>query len=349
VELCDLLARARTLFGNQLKMYQNHVKYLICPRCRCDLDLTITDAAKTDVVTTGTLSCRLCARQFPIIGGVPRFVPIKNYASGFGFEWTKHARTQYDSATATAITRRRFFEATAWPEDLTGETILEVGGGSGRFTEVAASTGALVVSIDYSYAVEANYASNGSKENVLIVQADLYEMPLHAESFDRLFCFGVLQHTPDVRAAFFALPPMLKPSGYLAMDVYKWTVASVVLGPKYFVRIFTRTMDSERLYGYIKLWIDSMWPISRIIARIPRIGRLINWRLLIADYSELGFKDDVLREWSYLDTFDMLAPRYDSPQTLRTIQSWFGEAGLTDRLVRYGFNGIEGRGRRPLS
>ena len=55
--------------------------------------------------------------------------------------------------------------------------ILEVGSGSGRFTEQAAKTGATIISCDYSYAVEANFASNGKNDNVLIVQADLYHMP----------------------------------------------------------------------------------------------------------------------------------------------------------------------------
>src|SRR5437763_11214620 len=108
------------------------------------------------------------------------------------------------------LSEKRFFEETGWSRDLAGEIILEVGSRSGRFTEQAASTGAIVVSMDYSYAVEANYASNGRRENVLIVQADIYAMPFHSWYFDKVFCFGVLQHTPDVRQAFLALPPMLK-------------------------------------------------------------------------------------------------------------------------------------------
>jgi hypothetical protein len=43
----------------------------------------------------------------------------------------------------------------------------------------------------------------------------------------------------------------------------------------------------------------------------------------------------------------MLAPAYDSPQTLKTFSSWFAEAHLTNIDVHYGFNGIEGRANVP--
>ena len=50
---------------------------------------------------------------------------------------------------------KKIFESSKWNRDLKGETILEVGSGSGRFTEHAVSTGAMVISLDYSIAVEA--------------------------------------------------------------------------------------------------------------------------------------------------------------------------------------------------
>ena len=59
-----------------------------------------------------------------------------------------------------------------------------------------------------------------------------------------------------------------------------------------------------------------MWLLSIAISKIPRIGYSINWRLLVADYSPWGLKGDLLKEWAYLDPFDMVSPRYDSPQSL---------------------------------
>ena len=56
----------------------------------------------------------------------------------------------------------------------------------------------------------------------------------------------------------------------------------------------------------------------------------------------------MLKEMAYLDTFDMLSPKYDKPQTKNTIMNWFEEARLENCDVSYGYNGIVGRGKVPL-
>ena len=178
-------------------MLLEHLVLMACPRCHASLRLSEGRRGESGRVLDGKLACEACGEQFPVVDGVPRFVPRENYASGFGLEWTRHARTQYDSNSGIPVSEQRFFAQTHWPRDLSGQLVLEVGSGSGRFTEQAANTGATVVSLDYSYAVDANYASNGSKPNVLIVQADVFAMPFRPGTFDRLFCFGMLQHTPD--------------------------------------------------------------------------------------------------------------------------------------------------------
>jgi SAM-dependent methyltransferase len=324
----------------------NHLAHLLCPSCQGGLELSASETSGDGRVRTGQLACRPCAAAYPIAGGIPRFVPRDNYASGFGLEWTRHARTQYDSHSGIKASEERFFGQTHWPRQMPGERILEVGSGSGRFTEQAASTGAFVVSFDYSHAVEANYASNGGRENVLIVQADVFAMPFARGSFDRLFCFGMLQHTPNPHGAFAALPAMLAPGGRLVADIYKATLFRAFLHTKYYVRPLTRRIPPERLYGLVQRYVDAMWPLCGVIRRVPRIGYAINWRLLVADYSFLGLRGDVLKEWAYLDTFDMLAPRYDRPQTLDGFRRWFDEAGLTGVQVEYTAHGIVGRAHR---
>ena len=105
-----------------------------------------------------SLICTGCGSVYPIVNGIPRFVTGGNYADSFGMQWNLHRRTQLDSFTGVPTSRNRLFMATAWPERLTGEVILEAGSGAGRFTEVLITTGAQVYSFDYSAAVEANVA-----------------------------------------------------------------------------------------------------------------------------------------------------------------------------------------------
>lgn len=320
-------------------MNLEHLHLLVCPTCGGPLRCTRTTRGDERSMLEGTLTCSACSREFPVVGGIPRFVPRENYASGFGLEWTQHARTQYDSHCGLPLSEGRFFSQTHWPRDLKGELVLEVGSGSGRFTEQAANTGATVVSFDYSYAVEANFASNGARSNVLIVQADVFAMPFRSGTFDRLFCFGMLQHTPDPARAFAALPRVLRAGGALCVDIYKATLFRAFLHTKYYVRPLTRHMQPERLYARVRAWVDFMWPAAALIRRLPR-GSSINWRLLVADYSFLGLEGDILKEWSYLDTFDMLAPRYDRPARIGTVRRWALEANLTSVEAEYTAHGI---------
>jgi uncharacterized protein YbaR (Trm112 family)/SAM-dependent methyltransferase len=321
-------------------MHLEHLRLLACPDCYGSLSCTRSEKGTSGAtVIEGQLSCSACHKEYPVVSGVPRFVPRENYASGFGLEWTKHARTQYDTYSGVRISEQRFFGQTHWPRDLRGEFIVEVGSGSGRFTEQAASTGATVVSLDYSYAVAANYAANGMRPNVLIVQADVFAMPFRARTFDRLFCFGMLQHTPSPSRAFQALPPVLKSGGALCADIYRLSLMRTVLQTKYLVRPFTRGMEPERLYERVKTWVDFMWPVAALIRKLPK-GHGINWRLLVADYTPLGLSGDMLKEWSYLDTFDMLAPRYDRPATLRAFRRWAVAAGLTSIEAEHSPHGI---------
>ena len=330
-------------------MKVRHLAHLACPDCKGALSLSPGAKVSGDEVESGTLACQACGKEYPVLSHIPRFVPASTYSDSFGFEWLRHARTQYDSATHTKISEERFFRETGWGRDLAGEILLEAGSGSGRFTEIAAATGATVISVDNSVAVEANYASNGAGPNVLIAQADLYHLPLREGYFDKVLCIGVLQHTPDVEGAFLALTRYLKPKGRLCIDVYRKRRGLLrIFQTRYLVRPFVAGMPAGRLYALCKGYITRMWGIASLIHRIPRIGSRINWVLLIPDYrDQLPLPEEQLKEWAILDAFDILAPTYDSPQYLGTVRDWFRKAGLADVSVEYGHNGIEGRGTRP--
>lgn len=326
-------------------MQTQHVPLLACPKCEANLELFQVSEKLGENVKEGTLRCSSCHTQFPVTNNVPRFVAKKNYADSFGLEWTRHAETQYDSYTGLHISEKRFFNETRWPRNMRGQIILEVGCGSGRFTEHAASTDATVVSMDYSAAVDANYAINGDKENVLFIQADVYSMPFRKETFDKVFSFGVLQHTPDVKKSFNSLLIPLKSGGSIVVDVYvKGKGLKERIATKYWVRPVTKRLPHPVLYSLCRSYVRSMWPLARIIHRIPRIGPGLNWRLLIPDYiASYPLPDEILREWAVLDCFDMLSPANDNPQTIETVTSWFKEAGCRDIDIKYGYNGIEAR------
>jgi SAM-dependent methyltransferase len=327
-------------------MRERHLIHLACPDCRAPLRVAVATDRDGDRIREGELACTACAACYPVERSVPRFVPRENYSSSFGFQWQRHADTQLDSRTGGDASRRRFFEETRWPVRMDGARVLEAGSGAGRFTEIMAGTGATLVSVDYSDAVDANFAANGHQENVLVVQGDIFRLPVPAAHFDRVFCAGVLQHTPDPRRAFLSLQGPLRPGGWLAVDVYalRWYTPLLT---KYWVRPLTRRLSPERLHRACRRWVHAMWPLARHLARLPG-GTLLNQMLLVQDNGRLyDLTDAQRREWAVLDTFDILSPAFDAPQRLRRVRRWFEEAEMEAVEVHYGWNGIEGRGRRP--
>lgn len=322
------------------------VRILRCPTCRGLLNL-VKCAPADGPVETGDLQCSRCRSSFPIRRGVARFVPPENYTSTFGFQWNRFRRTQLDSESGLSISRDRFFRQTAWnPTELAGKTVLDVGCGAGRFTEIALSAGANVVSIDYSQAVDACRANFAGHPRLNVLQCDIYHLPFASGSFDFAYCFGVLQHTPDVQAAFMALAETLRPGGRLAIDLYPKLRANV-LWPKYWLRPLTRRIPSERLFPLVERLVDLLLPVSIAIGRIPRVGRKLRYAIPVVNYEgRLPLTRAQLKEWALLDTFDMLAPRYDQPQSPGTVERWFKRAGFEDvEVFRDGL--VVGRGVRP--
>jgi len=321
-----------------------HLKHLRCPITKRVLQLEIENIVDGNI-KEGILYEPVSGNKYPILNYIPRFVPLDNYANNFGLEWNRHNRTQYDETSGYDISGERFRNETKWGNDLKDEIILEAGSGSGRFTKHALDTGAMVVSFDYSNAVEANYNSNGQNGNLLIVQASIFEMPFETEYFDRVFCFGVLQHTPFPQKSFHCLTQSLKNGGHLSTDIYFKSFAKIFLSPKYLLRRVTRHMNPEKLYSFTERYINFMWPLAQALMKIPRFGKMINWRLMIADNSQILQNADskTLKEWAILDTFDMLSPAYDLPVTLKMFKKWHIDEGLINIEVHYGYNGIEGR------
>lgn len=304
----------------------------VCPGCGGSLSFS---GAEGD----GTLACAKDHR-FPVTGGMPRFVPSDGYAASFGFQWQVHARDQLDSVTGASLSRNRLFRGTGWPEQMPGELILEAGCGSGRFTEVLLSTGARVVSFDYSEAAAVAHRTF-SPRGAEVSQASIYEMPYRPASFDRVFCYGVIQHCPDVHRAFTSLVAMVKPGGHLAVDVYDRR--RLWLNARYRVRWLTKRMNKQRLHR----WCQTIVPLyAKVMPPLHPWNQLI---FPIKDYRGVlpGLTREQQIEWSVLDTFDALSPEYDQPQYLSTMKKWAAEAGLEDVVAAYGGNGVELRGRVP--
>ena len=329
-------------------MKREMIQYLACPECRSDLQLAQEVVVEANgEIKEGEMRCPACQRVFPIKNYIPRFVASENYAESFGLEWNAHAKTQIDKFSGTNITRERFYEVTNWPIKMEKQKILEAGCGAGRFTQIAIETGAEVFSFDLSTSVDASLDNNGLLPNLHIFQADIYHIPLKQELFDKIFCFGVLQHCPNVRQAFISLIPYLKDGGEVVIDVSRrsWTRFTQ---PFWWLRHFTTRLSPPFLHRIAEKTAPILQPIKIFVKEVPWLGRYLGILIPVVDYQDVfPLTKEQNLDWGILDTFDALSAKYSQAQRIGDVREWFSEAGLVNVEVGYGPNGINGRGMKP--
>jgi SAM-dependent methyltransferase len=272
-------------------------------------------------------------RIFPWKAGAYRFVEDDNYTENFGYQWNKFTKTQIDKSSDSQVSRNRFFAQTGWDkEDLAGTNILEVGSGAGRFSQIVLDhTKANLYSVDYSNAVEANYRNNGPNERLHLYQASIYEMPFAPAQFDKVFCFGVLQHTPDVEKSVKSLLDMAKPGAEVVVDFYPINGWWTKIHAKYLLRPFSKKMNHQQLYEKINRNADRLISVYKFFSKIG-LGKIVNRFLPVVDIDGTlpsGLPKEQLRELVVLDTFDMFSPQYDQPQRIKTVEGWFKKYGMT--------------------
>ncbi|HSN97365.1 MAG TPA: class I SAM-dependent methyltransferase [Candidatus Nanopelagicales bacterium] len=300
-----------------------------CPTCGRPATL-LAFAASPEPSLACELACE-GGHRFGSVEGILQLCEASNYADSFGREWLAYTRTQVDRWNGTTISRDRFFQYTGWPRDLSGQTVLEAGSGSGRFTQVLLDAGARVASFDYSAAVIANAQNNAGAERLTLFRGDVYRIPFAPGSFDRVVCIGVLQHTPDPEGAFRALARMVKPGGHLAADIYRVGAANL-LSPKYPLRLLRRFLPADRVVPLARRVVPALLPVKAALRRVPLVGvPLAHLLVPVADYrGRLPLSDEQARTWSELELIDALTPEHDHPATRGQVARWCREAGLVE-------------------
>ncbi len=299
------------------------------------------------------LRCR-AGCSIPVVRDIPRFVDLSNYASAFGLQWNTFRKTQLDSYTGTTISRDRLARCFGGSLDvLRNKTVLEVGCGAGRFTELMLAAGANVFACDLSQAVEANYENCRSWTNYFVCQANALQLPVMPQSFDFVLCIGVIQHTPSPEATIAALARQVKPGGMLVIDHYTHSYVQNFL-QRNLRRLLIRLPAGIAKPATLGL-ARALLPLHRLSLKWKNRRGL--WRLRdsllkhspLIDYLELfpQLGNQLMAEWSVLDTHDALTDYYKHLRTREEIEECLHSHGLIDLTVTYGGNGIEARARMP--
>ncbi len=306
----------------------NLLKVLVCPKCKTDLTLTNMQTQYEEIIE-GELKCSDCGKIYPVIKGIPRFVEPDNYASSFGYQWNEFKATQLDSASGTTQSADRFYSETEWTKEwLKGKWVLDAGCGAGRFLDVVSENECDIVGIDISSAIEASAKNLADRKNIHFVQAGIYDLPFRDGTFDGCYCIGVVQHTPSPQKTLESLSRIVKKGGRIAVTIYirkPWTF----LFGKYLIRPVTRRMKDETLLKAIRFVMPVAFPLTSVLFRIPILNRVFKFMIPVANYVE---KKDLSRnqryEWAVLDTFDMLSPSFDQPQTDAETEANLSRAGV---------------------
>jgi SAM-dependent methyltransferase len=169
----------------------------------------------------------------------------------------------------------------------------------------------------------------GFRDNVFLVQADLFALPFEPKTFAHVFSIGVLHHTPDTAKAFEAVAPYVRPNGEISIWVYhpsRKTSANRW-------RPLTSRMSHRALYGFcvanqvLFSWIRALPGGSRFSALIPGAapgpGRSF-WLRVLGD-------------------FDSLSPTYAHVHDENEVVRWFERAGMRDIRVLPRQTSVAGR------
>lgn len=351
-------------------------RYLCCPICRGNLDLTVFVEDKGRV-QEGALTCPSCHIIYPVTGWIPRFVPgylrhepefwarhdlpldrmLRSWPdehtevasiqtqtqSNFGHEWDYYANLGWTDTTGVdasnnAESQQWFHEKTLLDAtDIQGRVILDAGCGNGRFSRVALDAGATVISLDLTSAADVAFNNLQQCGKIpMVVQGDILHLPFRPEAFEAVFTIGVIQHTGKPLEATARLAELVRPGGLLSVRTYRLGNPRLEENDTA-IRNLTTTFSLEELHEF-----------SDILAQLTKF--LIRKNL----YSQVARHINLFPK--RYDIFDWYSAPVAAKLTYAEMRATFTQSGL--EVVRdaddnsspeqRSFSAISIVGRRPL-
>jgi len=146
-----------------------------------------------------------------------------HYSESFSYQWSKFKKIQLDSYTNIPLSYNRLIENTKWKlNKLKNKTVLEVGSGAGRFTEIFSKTNCYLFTMDSSNAIQSNYENNKKiSKKIFFIKNEIENDIFKENAFDYVFCYGVIQHTQNPLLTLDILINKVKINGKLSVDFYR--------------------------------------------------------------------------------------------------------------------------------
>lgn len=137
--------------------------------------------------------------------------------NSFGEEWNRFAEFTEEE---TRKAGEQYFDIVTPGMLDENSVVLDIGCGTGRWSEFISQRVKFVEAIDPGEAVRAAVALTKNCGNVRITQAGFGNIPFEKNTFDFVFSLGVVHHLPDTEAAVKEASAMVKPQGWLLLYIY---------------------------------------------------------------------------------------------------------------------------------
>ncbi len=239
------------------------------------------------------------------------------YTENFSKQWRDFSLTQVDSFNKTNISEDYLKELMFNNiENLNNKNVLEIGCGSGRFTEHIIKKAKMCVAVDLSKSIFYNVSKNS--KNLILIKSDFLNLEIK-EKFDIVICRGVLQHTPFPNDSILKLFDFVKNDGMVYFDYYKKPKLGI-FHPKYlFWRPILRNVFN---YNEFKIFLEKnitkLIMFKNIIRKITFNSNFISDTIIpIWDFREnkYNISKKLFENWTILDTLDGIYAKFDYPKS----------------------------------
>lgn len=252
--------------------------------------------------------------------------------NAFGVEWSKFSVHNDESVREL---RKEYF-------DIIDETVvnkntymIDIGCGSGRWTDYFTDKAGFIEAIDPSDAVLAADNMLGKKENVRITKASVDTIPWDDNTFDFGMSIGVLHHIPDTKLALMNCVKKIKPGGHFYVYLYyRFDNRGFIFKSIFYLSNLMRLVISRMPSWLKKATCDVLaaliyWPLSRFAGLLHKINlHKLAKKIPLEPYYNKPFYN--LRN----DCLDRFGTKLEQRFLRSEVEAMMKEAGLTD--IKFG-------------
>ncbi len=250
----------------------------------------------------------------------------------FGEEWEKFNNHNIESVKEL---RKEYFDIVDSTMVNKDTYMIDIGCGSGRWTDYFTDKAGFIEAVDPSNAVFTADKMFCTKKNVRVTKASIDTLPWPDNTFDFGMCIGVLHHIPDTKKAMISCVKKIKPSGFFYVYLYyKFDNRGVIFKSIYYISNLLRLVISKMPTILKKIVCDILailvyWPLSRLAGLLHKLSlHSLAKKIPLEPYYNKPFYN--LRN----DSLDRFGTKLEQRFFKHEIEAMMIESGLTD--IKFG-------------